>query len=372
MKIAIEAQRIFRPDKHGMDFVVLEQLREIQRMDTENEYYVIVAPGSDRCLEATARMHIIELRCPTYPLWEQFALPRLLRKIQPDLLHCTSNTAPLFGGTPLLLTLHDIIYMERRHSGSKSWYQRMGWHYRRIVVPRIVPRSRHIVTVSKTASEEIKQFFHLSNDHISVLHNGYNPGFAPSSANADIVHRYVTGGEYLFFMGNTEPRKNTRRVLRAYHLYRQQSAKRLPLLISGLKEEDLDRLLEEEQLQKLRPYLICPGYLPTIDMPALFCGASVFLFPSLSEGFGIPIIEAMACGIPVVTSNLSAMPEVAGEGGLLVNPFDEQEIASCVLELEQNPALYAQQQVYGLQRARKFSWKQNATLLMNIYRQYKK
>lgn len=371
MKIAIEAQRIFRPDKHGMDFVILEQLREIQCMDTENEYFVIVAPGADRCLQDSTRMHVIELKCPTYPLWEQIGLPRVLRKIKPNLLHCTSNTAPLFTSVPLLLTLHDIIYMERRHSGSKSWYQRLGWHYRRLVVPRIVHRCRHIITVSDTERVRIQNYFHLNDEQISVLHNGYNIRYTPSSTNPDIVRRYVPEGKYLFFMGNTEPRKNTRRVLKAYYLYRQQSSSPLPLLISGLKEEELKHYLEEEQLQELRPHLFCPGYLPSQDMPALFCGAFTFLFPSLSEGFGIPIIEAMACGTPVITSNLSAMPEVAGEGALLIDPFDEQAIASAIIELENNTDLRKRQQDYGLQRARQFSWKQNASLLINKYNQYK-
>lgn len=371
MKIAIEAQRIFRPDKHGMDFVILEQLREIQHTDTENEYFVIVAPGEDHCLEESKQMHIIELKCPTYPLWEQIALPNLLRKIKPDLLHCTSNTAPIFCPVPLILTLHDIIYMERRHSGSKSWYQRLGWHYRRLVVPRIVPLCRHIITVSETECSRIKAYFRLNDSRISVLHNGYNSRYSPSNANPSIVRQYVSGGKYIFFMGNTEPRKNTRRVLRAYSLYRLQSSEPLPLLISGLKEEELNHLLEEEKLKDLQKYLICPGYLPGKDMPALFCGASVFLFPSLSEGFGIPIIEAMACGTPVITSNLSAMPEVAGEGALLVDPFNAKEITDKIIKLERDPILREEQQKYGLKRAKLFSWTQNASLLMEIYKQYK-
>lgn len=371
MKIAIEAQRLFRPDKHGMDFVVLEQLREIQRTDTENEYIVIVAPGEDSCLQDSERMRIVELKCPTYPLWEQVALPRLLRKLKPDLLHCTSNTAPIYCPVPLLLTLHDIIYMERKHSGSKSWYQRLGWHYRRLVVPRIIPHCCHIITVSATERTRIQAYFHLDDARISVLHNGYNERYSLSNAHPDIVRKYVPEGGYLFFMGNTEPRKNTHRVLKAYHLYRQQSSSPLRLLISGLKEEELHQFLEEVSLKELREYLVCPGYLPGQDMPALYCGASVFLFPSLSEGFGIPIIEAMACGTPVITSNLSAMPEVAGKGALLVDPYDEHAIANQILELEKNAVLRKEQQEYGLQRAKQFSWKQNVTLLLGIYKQYK-
>jgi hypothetical protein len=142
MRIAIEAQRIFRKDKHGMDFVILETLKELQKRKDGNEYYVFVAPGEDRCLEESENLHIIELRCPTYPLWEQIALPQAVRTLKADLLHCTSNTAPLWCPVPLVLTLHDIIYLEPRQHRSPSFYQEMGWHYRRLIVPRILKKAR--------------------------------------------------------------------------------------------------------------------------------------------------------------------------------------------------------------------------------------
>ncbi|MEG0033636.1 MAG: glycosyltransferase family 1 protein, partial [Mucinivorans sp.] len=100
MKIAIEAQRIFRANKHGMDFVALESIRQLQKIDQANEYFIFVSPGADHCLQESANVHIIEVHCPTYPLWEQVALPRAVAKVKPDLLHCTSNTAPRFGNTP--------------------------------------------------------------------------------------------------------------------------------------------------------------------------------------------------------------------------------------------------------------------------------
>ena len=125
MRIAIEAQRIFRTNKHGMDFVALESIRELQKIDKENEYFIFVSPGEDHCLEETDNVHIIEVKCPTYPLWEQVALPRNVSKIKPDLLHCTSNTAPLNCPVPLVLTLHDIIFLEPRQEeinlGIKTW-----------------------------------------------------------------------------------------------------------------------------------------------------------------------------------------------------------------------------------------------------------
>lgn len=146
MKIAIEAQRIFRPNKHGMDFVALETIRCLQRLDTKNEYFIFTGEGEDRCLEESPNMHITTLRCPSYPLWEQWALPRAVARVKPDLLHCTSNTAPVYGNIPLVLTLHDIIFLEKNKARTspctKDWdvstenhcspnpYQMQKNHYR--------------------------------------------------------------------------------------------------------------------------------------------------------------------------------------------------------------------------------------------------
>ena len=113
MKIAIEAQRIFRKEKHGMDYVALETIRELQKIDKQNEYFILVSPGDDICLQESANVHIVTVNWPSYPLWEQIGLPLALRKIKPDLLHCTSNTAPVYGNIPLVLTLHDI-YLSRK------------------------------------------------------------------------------------------------------------------------------------------------------------------------------------------------------------------------------------------------------------------
>lgn len=156
MKIAIEAQRIFRVNKHGMDFVALEVIRELQKIDRENEYFILVNAGEDRCLEESENMHIVTVNAPLYPLWEQVCLPEAVRRIGPDILHCTGNTAPLRCDVPLVLTLHDIIFLEKRSGSSPSWYQNMGWYYRRFVVPRVLPKCRRIITVSNYERERIR------------------------------------------------------------------------------------------------------------------------------------------------------------------------------------------------------------------------
>lgn len=368
MRIAIEAQRIFRRNKHGMDFVALETIRELQKRKDGNHYYVIVAPGEDRCIEESANLSIVELKCPTYPLWEQVALPYAVKRLKVELLHCTSNTAPLWCPVPLVLTLHDIIYLEPRQHRSPSFYQEMGWYYRRLVVPRILKKCRKIITVSQFECQRICKTLNVPAERIQSIYNGYNTHFHPlEKTQPEIVHRYIPHEDFLFFLGNTDPKKNTARVLKAYHIYLQQSTIKRPLLIADLKEEYIDDLLQEAELSDIKSHLFYPGYIANHDLPILYNSAFAFLYPSLRESFGIPMIEAMACGTPVIVGNTSAMPEVAGPGVLSVDPYKPEEIAASLLRLENDPDFYQQQAVYGLQRARQFSWKTTADELVKLY-----
>src|SRR5690242_18812242 len=148
MKIAIEAQRLFRKRKHGMDIVALELIRHLQQLDHDNEYFILVKADEDnRALTETANFHIIELPRAPYPIWEQYHLPRAISKIRPDIVHCTSNTAPLKLQVPLVLTLHDILYIQRSYFAKGTLYQRLGNIYRRFVVPKVVHRCEKIITV---------------------------------------------------------------------------------------------------------------------------------------------------------------------------------------------------------------------------------
>lgn len=368
MRIAIEAQRIFRRDKHGMDFVVLEVLRELQKRKDGNEYFVLVAPGEDHCLQESDNLQIIELRCPTYPLWEQIALPRAVQHLKVDLLHCTSNTAPLWCPVPLVLTLHDIIYLEPRQHRSPSLYQEMGWHYRRLVVPRILKKCKKIITVSHFECTRIREALHLPNGQITAVYNGYNTHFHKNETlDENIIKKYIPQKDFLFFLGNTDPKKNAARTLKAYSLYLKSSAIKRPLLIADLKEEYIDTLLQQEGITDIKAHLFYPGYIANYDLATLYNAAFAFLYPSLRESFGIPMLEAMACGTPVITSNTSAMPEVAGDGAILVNPQNPSEISDAILQLEKDNDFYEKQSAYGLERVKQFSWKNTAEEYVKIY-----
>ena len=367
MRIGIEAQRIFRKNKHGMDFVVLQEIKELQKMDTPHEYFVFVKPGVDRCIESSEHVHIIEVNCPSYPLWEQWALPRAARKAGVDILHCTSNTAPIWCNIPLVLTLHDIIFLEPRDKKNKSLYQNLGYFYRRWDVPRILTKCRRIITVSDFELGNIKQKLQLPDSQLKMIYNGYNEWFRPIESDKQQYRKYIADAGYFFFLGNTDPKKNTERTLVAYAKYLEQSEVKRPLLMADLDQEYLNGIIERNGIEAIRDHIVMPGYIINSDLPYIYNNAFAFLYTSLRESFGIPLLEAMACGTPVITSNKSSMPEIAGHDAILINPESSDEIALKMLQLERDTDFYQRQKAVGLERAKLFSWRKTTENLLRLY-----
>jgi len=367
MKIGIEAQRIFRSNKHGMDYVVLQEILQLQRLDKENEYFIFVKPGPDHCVSETDNVHIVELSTPTYPLWEQWALPKAARKAGVELLHCTSNTAPIRCSIPLVLTLHDIIFLEPRDKSNKSLYQNMGWLYRRLVVPRILPKCRRIITVSNFELGNIVTKLAIPAERMAMIYNGYNEWFTETADDKCVYQKYIGQKGFIFFLGNTDPKKNTERTLVAYARYLRQSAVKRPLLMADLDRQYLNDIIARNHIEHIREHLHMPGYIPNSDLPYIYSDAFAFLYTSLRESFGIPLLEAMACGTPVITSNTSSMPEIAGQQAILVDPESPDEIAAMLIRLENDAAFYQQQRQIGLERARLFSWEKTASQLLQLY-----
>lgn len=368
MKIAIEAQRIFRKKKHGMDFVALESVRELQKLDKENEYFIIVSPGDDESvLQETDNFHIVKLKAPLYPVWEQVALLHTVNKIKPDILHCTSNTAPVFCSTPLVLTLHDIIFLEKRAKSNASLYQTMGWYYRKFVVPAIIPKCKKIITVSNYEAGVIKKRLNLGDDKVIPVYNGFGEHFKRVDDFKKITSAYINHESYLFFLGNTDPKKNSENVFKAYSIYLEKSNVKLPLLVADLDNDYINKILAKEGISHIKDYIYAPGYIPNIHLPAIYSGAFAFLYPSLRESFGIPILEAMACETPVITSNVSAMPEIASDAAILVSPEKPLEITNAIIALE-DKELYKTMVAKGKERIKLFSWKNCAQSLLDIYK----
>ena len=368
MRIGIEAQRIFRKNKHGMDYVVLQEIKELQLLDTENEYYIFVKPGEDRCIEETKNFHIIEVKCPSYPLWEQVALPYAARKYNVDILHCTSNTAPIICNTPLVLTLHDIIFLEPRDTNNKSFYQNLGWLYRRLVVPRILDKCKRIITVSNFELKNIIGKLSIPESRMAMIYNGYNTWFKPINDVESITSKYIDNTGYFFFLGNTDPKKNTERTLIAYSNYCKQSSVKRKLLVADLAPQYLEEFIVKNKLDNIRDQVVLTGYVVNSHLPYIYNGAFAFLYTSLRESFGIPLLEAMACGTPVITSNTSSMPEIGGKDAALVNPESSEEITQMMLLIENDKEYRERIKAIGLERVGHFSWKNTASNLLKLYK----
>jgi len=375
MKIGIEGQRLYRRKKHGMDMVALELIKNLQKIDTHNEYVIFVRPDEDNtCIPKAANFKVVELESwGGYAGWEQFALPKAAYKEGCDVLHCTSNTGPIFSKVPLITTLHDIIYLESISLLKKegTWYQKLGNMYRRYCVPSVVRKSKKVITVSEYEKERINKHFGFGDQRLTAIYNGVGEHFFKIT-NAEqlekVKEQYNLPERFFFFLGNTDPKKNTRGVLKAFAQFNQNSPGAFKLVMLDYDEHELQKLLSEIGASDLRNSIHLTGYVPNTDLPALISQCSVFLYPSLRESFGIPILEGMACGVPVITSNTSSMPEVAGENtALLVDPYDANAIFEALNTLVEDKALASLLAENGIARAKKFSWETMANNVLELY-----
>jgi len=370
MRIGVEAQRIFRNKKHGMDVVALQVLLSLQELDHENEYVVFVKPDEDRdCLKTSNNLEIVEIPALSYPDWEQIHLPRVAKKHGVEILHCTSNTAPMFSAIPSVITLHDVIYLENLNFGGTA-YQNFGNIYRRWIVPRVVKTADCIITVSEYEKEKIVSTLKLPPEKVKVVYNAISNKFHNNYSAIkldDIRVKYDLPEQFILFLGNNAPKKNTERVLKSYVKYCKQVTFPIPLVVLDYEFELIAKLLKSEKGDEYLKYIISPGYIAASEIALIYNLATLFLYPSLRESFGLPIIEAMACGTPVITSNTSAMPEVAGGAAILIDPFNVDDLSNQIVALLSNNTLRDTKIEQGLQRAKAFSWDNAAMQVLNIY-----
>jgi len=379
MKIAIEAQRLYRKKKHGMDIVALELIRNLQKLDHENEYVIFVRPDVDRsCLEESGNFKIIELKGGPYPIWEQVILPGAVKKYGCELLHCTSNTAPIRVSTPLILTLHDIIFLESSLpdliQGGGTAYQRAGNIYRRYIVPKNVQKSARIITVSEYEKLMIANHFPQEESKVSVVYNGVSTHFCmmeDPSQEAQVRKKHKLPEKFFLMLGNTVPKKNTPGTLKAYAIYRRNAGINIPLVMTDLNHSDLMPILRKINEEDLLKHIFLTGYMDNNDLPDLYNLAELFLYPSLRESFGIPILEAQRCGTPVSTSVTSSMPEISGKASILIDPYNPSEIAQAMGQLSTNPGIHAEIVQKGLENSSKFSWHTMASAVLAMYNEFR-
>ena len=372
MKIGIEGQRLYRKKKHGMDMVALELIKNLQLIDKKNEYVIFVKPDEDNtCIPAASNFKIVELGGGPYPIWEQFALPKAARKEGCDILHCTSNTGPIKSKVPLITILHDIIYLESISIFKKAgtWYQKMGNMYRRFVVPPVVRKSKRVSTVSNFEKDRIKNFMGLG-DNLVAIYNGVGEHFKKINDEkvlASAKEKYKLPDHFMFFLGNTDPKKNTQNVLKAFAEFNKKNKTDYKLVMLDYEESALQDILKDIGYPELRQDIHLTGYVVNTDLPAMINQCKVFLYPSLRESFGIPILEGMACGVPVITSNTSSMPEIAGDAALIVDPYNPEEMTNAIQLIMDNEILKDELCEKGMERAKKFTWKNMAEQYLKLY-----
>jgi len=373
MRIGIEGQRLYRKKKHGMDMVALELIKNLQLIDKENEYIIFVKPDEDRnCIPTFQNFKIVELGGGPYPTWEQIALPRAAVQFGCDVLHCTSNTAPIFCKVPLITIIHDIIYLESISIFKKggTLYQKFGNMYRRLVVPIVARKSKIVTTVSEFECNRMRNFMGLG-DKLIAVYNGVGEHFKKIDDQALLgaaKQKYHLPDNYMFFLGNTDPKKNTPNVLKAFADFNAASDVKYKLVMLDYEESALLQVLNDIGHPEIRKDILMTGYVPNKEMPEIINQCKVFLYPSLRESFGIPILEGMACGVPVITSNTSSMPEIAGDAAAIVDPTKPEEITAAIRKILSDETYKNELCEKGIARANQFSWRAMAEKYLDLYK----
>ncbi len=373
MIIGFEAQRIFRENKHGMDFVALELIRALSRLDNDNQYIVFTNEGPDAaCLSESDNLKIVTFG-GTFVVWEQILLPRYVKEYACDILHCTSNTAPLYSSVPTVITIHDIIYLENNPLFAKGYtaYQRFGNYYRRLVVRVNMRKAKKIVTVSNFERKRLIDFLNLPSEKVDVVYNGVATHFFErinEESAQKILDKYKLPKKYFLFLGNTDPKKNTRNTILAFASFLKKSGKDIYLVVADLDGELVRDILKSEGLSEYFDQIHFTGYINNTDLPVIIQNAALFLYPSKRESFGIPILEAMAGGVPVITSNRASMPEVSGDAAYLIDPFEVSSLTEGMLYLSENEELKEKLALLGKKRASGFKWDNSANQMLEIYK----
>ncbi len=285
-----------------------------------------------------------------------------------DLYHATDFVLPpMLPHTPTVLTVHDLSFERDPGSAVPSLLS-----FLRKVVPASARRASHIVADSHATARDLTDLYGIAPDKISTIHSGVHARFHVAADSPDesarIRARYQLGdAPYVLAVGTMQPRKNHLGLVRAFAKLTSHSGQKANLVISGGKGWLYDNVADEVQRLGLSERVKFIGYADDADLPALYRAASVFAFPSLYEGFGLPLLEAMASGVPVVTSNVSSLPEVAGEVGLLINPHDVDALAAALDQALHDEVWRTQAIAAGLARARQFTWERAAEQLLDVY-----
>lgn len=306
----------------------------------------------------------LPLRRPTARiLWEHLAFPWYLWKDRVHLLHATMNVAPLWTPCPVVVTVMDLVFW--RYPQVHPWGRRL---YLGLLTRISVRRARAVIAISEYTRREVEMLLHVPAGRIRVIYPGVDADFRPLPPEEveDFRRRRGLPERYFLYVGNLEPRKNLLRLVQAYARLRPSG---VPLILAGARGWGYAELFQEVEALGLADRVLFPGFIPREELPLWYNGAEAFFYPSLYEGFGLPPLEAMACGTPVVVSTAASLPEVVGTAGLQVAAEDVEAMAETMRRLLEEPELRAELGRRGLAQARNFRWEKMARETADLYRQ---
>jgi len=355
MKIAIDVQTTLGQPT-GFGFCVSNLVENLKKIDDKNEY-VLAKPDSETDFSTPQRF-----------IWDQFTFPKIARGRSVDLIHQPCFSAPLMFRGPVVVTIHDIIsilFPQNIPFASRMFYSK--W------MPFSYAKAKKIISISESTKRDIVRVLKISPDKITVIHNGFDAKLQQKLSNDKIDQvkkKYDLPQDYLLHIGTLEPRKNLDFLIDVFfEAIKDKKNSNLALVITGKKGWYYEGLFEKVAKLKLQGKVIFTGYIDEEDKGALYQGARIFTFPSLYEGFGLPPLEAMASGTPVISSNTSSMPEVIGEAGILISPKQKSAWVEAISRVNRDEKLYYEMKKKNEQQVSKFDWERTAKQTIDVYEQ---
>ncbi len=338
-----------RPESAGYDFRLYVRAEDLGALPALTDNFSVVQEDS-----------------PGYSVAELTAFAWRLLREKLDLFHATHYVIPPLARARAVVTIHDIIHVLY----PQFLPNRAALLYARVMIRRALKRADRILTVSYNTKRDLVDYFGLAPARVEVVYNGVSAKFRPDIPRAErdrVAAKYGVPRPYLLFLGGEKPHKNVRNVLRAFAQARRERALPHGLVLAGPMPKNRSRVEAVISALELDSRVFRPGIVPEEDLPGLFAGAEAFLYPTLYEGFGLPVVEAMASGVPVLTSSTSALQEIAGGYALLVDPMDVDSIARGIIVLATDPGRRSELVELGKRRARDFSWDRAAEQTLQIY-----
>lgn len=349
----------------GINGYIDQLLRHLPAAEAALHY---VAYLYDRGFAPVAGLEVQQSRWDTRSpwrriLWEQTRLAGETRKL--DLLHGCAFAAPLVTGCPTVVTVHDLSFL--RHPDAFRLPNRL---YLRLLTVLSTRRAARVIAVSESTRRDVIALCGVAGDRVIAVPNGVSERFCPADAAAVAEFRRRRGlpERYILFLGTLEPRKNVVRLLDAYAAWRRASREPVILVIAGGKGWFYQTIFAQVARLGLEEAVLFPGFVPSDELPWWYRAAELFVYPSLFEGFGLPVLEALACGTPTITSRASSLPEVAGDAALLVDPEDTGELTDAIARLSSDPLLADELRSAGPRQAGRFTWSRTAAATAGVYR----